>query len=239
VAVNPYENPPKGRFLFRLLIPGVPVVMFGVLMVGLISLEPSMRPRAPASSSGGLTLPETIPAPPMKRTPGWFGPSKDFYRGLALEFQHLPDSCWNGAESEFQKVKCQEAWTRLLRLSALALLPLGAFFAFVLFALDSLKLTYRRIRKKIGESQYMLKATVTRPARARGDPFAWFYCLHCISVELQDKTQMRVYLSPHENIPFPGDTVAVFKLGRSLGRKRYMATLYAPHVAVFAATRAK
>ncbi len=238
MAVNPYENPPKGRFVFRLLILAVPVLAFGVLMVGILSLDPTLNPRTPASIPvQGEEAPP--PSKPIKRTPGWFGPSQDFYRSLAEDYAALPESCWNGAESDFQRGKCQVAWTRLLRLSALALLPLGALIAFLLFALDSLSLTYRRIRKKIGESQYLIKATVTKPARVRGDLYGWFYCLHCISVELQDKTQLRVYLSPHENIPFPGDMVAVFKLGRSLGRKRYMATLYAPHVAVFAAVRAK
>jgi hypothetical protein len=226
VAVNPFQNPPKGQFFLRLIGPGVPVMLLAMLTVGFIGRDPSMQPRGLASQ----------PAPrglaPVER-------AAQFYRGLGHEWAAIPDACWGRPDSEFQQGRCEDIWAHLARVTAVGLLPLGAFLAFALFALDSLKLTYRRIRKKIGEAQYGVRAVVTRPARVRGDPYAWFYCFHCISVELHDKTQLRVYLSPHENIPFPGDTVAIFKLGHFFGKKRYMATLYAPHVAVFAAVRAK
>ena len=187
--------------------------------VGIVALSSKLRPRAPASD-----------APISWR-------SEAFYQGLAREWASIPDICWGKPDSDFQQGRCEDIWLHLLQVTALGCLPLGVFFVLALFALDSLKLTYKRIRKKIGGAQYGIKATVTRPARVRGDLYAWFYCFHCISVELQDKTQLRVYLSPHENIPFPGDTVAIFQVGEFFGRKRYMATLYAPHVAVFAAVR--
>jgi hypothetical protein len=218
--VNPFEAPPKGQFLLRLIVPAIPVLILAWLMVGFVASGNSLKPRSPASEQTGTR-------------------SGLFYRGLGHEWATIPDVCWGRPDSDFQRGRCDETWTHLWKVTAVGLLPLGVLLAFALFALDSLKLTYKRIRKKIGEAQYGVKATVTRPARVRGDPYAWFYCFHCISVELQDKTQLRVYLSPHENIPFPGDTVAIFKLGNFFGRKRYMATLYAPHVAVFAAVRAK
>jgi hypothetical protein len=208
----------------RLIVPALPVMLLAFVMVGVVGRAPALQPRGLASDA---------PKP--------FGiqPAVQFYSALGLDWAHVPEICWGTPDSDFQKGRCQENWAHLARVSAVGLLPLGVFLAFALFALDSLKLTYKRIRKRISEAQYGVKATVTRPARVRGDLYAWFYCFHCISVELQDKTQLRVYLSPHENIPFPGDTVAIFKLGQFLGRKRYMATLYAPHVAVFAAVRAK
>ena len=226
MAVNPFENPPKGRFLLRLAVPGAAILALSFVMVGMVAHDPSLQPRALASVN---------PLPPAIGTAG----TSLFYRTLGQEWAAIPDVCWGRPDSDFQRGKCDEMWMHLWRVTGVGLLPLGVFIAFALFAIDSLKLTYRRIRKRIGEAQYGVKATVTRPARVRGDPYAWFYCFHCISVELQDKTQLRVYLSPHENIPFPGDTVAIFKLGHFFGKKRYMATLYAPHVAVFAAVRAK
>lgn len=224
MAVNPFENPPQRQFLFRLSLPAVPIILLAVVMVGLFARDPKLQPRGLASE-----LPPQL----------GFERAAQFYRGLGSEWASIPDACWGRPDSEFQQGKCEETWAHLVEVTGLGLMPLGVSIAFALFALDSLKLTYKRIRKRISQAQYGVKATVTRPARVRGDPYAWFYCFHCISVELQDKTQLRVYLSPHENIPFPGDTVAVFKLGNFFGRKRYMATLYAPHVAVFAAVRAK
>jgi len=223
VAVNPFESPPKGQFLFRLVAPAIPVLMLAYTMVGFVA-DASLQPRGPAAA----------PEPPSLTSR-----SDRFYRGLGREWAAIPDVCWGRPDSDFQRGRCDDMWSHLWKVTAVGLLPIGVLIAFALFGLDSFKLTYKRIRKKIGEAQYGVKATVTRPARVRGDPYAWFYCFHCISVELQDKTQLRVYLSPHENIPFPGDTVAIFKLGNFFGRKRYMATLYAPHVAVFAAVRAK
>jgi hypothetical protein len=222
--VNPFENPPKSQFLLRLILPAVPILFVAFLMVGAVARNPKLQPRGLASQ-----LPPSL----------GIDRALSFYGGVGHEWAAIPDQCWGRPDSEFQQGRCEDTWAHLLQVSGVALLPIGVLLAFALFALDSFKLTYRRIRKRISEAQYGVKATVTRPARVRGDPYAWFYCFHCISVQLQDKTQLRVYLSPHENIPFPGDTVAIFKLGRFFGKKRYMATLYAPHVAVFAAVRAK
>ena len=221
MAVNPFENPPRHRFLVRLIFPAVPLLYLAYVMVGFVAIDSSLRPRGPAADA----------------SVGFAARSADFYKGLGREWARIPDACWGRPDSDFQRGRCDETWGHLWKVTSLGLLPLGVLIAFGLFGLDSLKLTYKRIRKKIGEAQYGVKATVTRPARVRGDPYAWFYCFHCISVELQDRTQLRVYLSPHENIPFPGDTVAIFKLGHFFGRKRYMATLYAPHVAVVSGVR--
>jgi hypothetical protein len=221
VAVNPFESPPRRSFFLKLFIPGIPIILAGAITVGHVGSNPDLWPRGPATESGAV---------PEKG-------SARFYQALGYEWAHVPEICFGRVDSEFQKGRCEDTWLHLAKETGVGLLPIGAFLAFALFALDSLALTYRRIRKRIGKSQYLIKATVTKPARARADLYSWFYCFHCISVELQDGSQLRVYLSPHENVPFPGDTVAVFSLGRVLGRKRYIATLYAPHVAVFAAVR--
>src|SRR5262249_12053679 len=162
------ENPPRGQFLLRLIVPAVPVLMLAFGMVGWFGRDVSHAPRAPAFEA---------PAPDG---------AQRFYRSLGREWAAIPDVCWGEPDSDFQRGRCDEIWSHLWQVTGMGLLPLGALLAFALFAFDSLKLTYRRVRKRIGEAQYGVKATVTRPARVRGDLFAWFYCFHCISVQLQD-----------------------------------------------------
>src|SRR5262249_33988829 len=102
-------------------------------MVGLVGRDPSFSPPTMASVRGQMF---------------GVGASTLFYRALGQEWAAIPDTCWGRPDSEFQQGKCEEVWLHLGKVTAVGLLPLGVFLAFALFALDSLKLTYKRIRKR-------------------------------------------------------------------------------------------
>ena len=70
-----------------------------------------------------------------------------------------------------------------------------------------------------------------------GFHFRWLFCFRAISVELANKQQVTVLLPNDSLLPQPGQTFAVYAVGKRFGHERYTAQLYAPHVAVVAGSR--
>lgn len=173
---------------------------------------------------------------PLSRAEGSaFRAPLSFYSIYFSAWTNAPDGCISGEmHSDFQRERCLGFWSQIAQASVIALAPLALLWTGYLFGMDSLNLTYRRIRKRLGSKKAVAKGVVTSPAVAGNDFFGWLYGFRAISVEVAKGSQLRVYFSAESRLPLPGDSVAIFSTGKSLGRERFFGTYYAPHVAVIA-----
>ncbi|MCM2279564.1 MAG: hypothetical protein NDJ89_15925 [Oligoflexia bacterium] len=219
---NPFQSIPNARFFLRIGAPAAGVFFLGAIAMGVFARAPEVRAHLPPS-----------------RDPQAFASGRPLrvalaqFRDFRLAVAAVPEPCWSGeVKSDFQAGQCAEGW-RKLGVSALVTaspLLLAALFAFLTW--DSLQLTYRRLRKRVEKGMGAFTARVTEPAELSNDLFGYFYCMRAISVQLGSGHQARVYVPLKAAIPAPGEKVAVIDAGWVLGRKRYVAMTYAPHVAV-------
>lgn len=145
----------------------------------------------------------------------------------------LPERCVSGeTDNDFQRSQCSKYWDRLILTGGYASIPLLLSLAFLYLGLDALRGTYRRGQKRMEKGQALMAGTVTNPAELPADAYSWFFCFRPISIELKNKTQLKVYVPLDSPIPRPGETLAVFDGGRGFGQKRLLASIYAPHVAI-------
>ena len=217
-----FKNVPRFRIFLRTLPMIALVAAASLAGVGFFAGTPGFKPetdRAPATS----------PRLDLR--------AEAYYLELYQELRHPMEGCSSSTPmSDFQAGRCTKWWKRVATECALGLVPFVCIWISLLLALDSGRATYRRIRKKISATPYVVKGRVTHPARIRSDFFGWFYGFRSIAVEMPDRTQARVYFASDSPLPLPGETVAVFPLGVFAGKDRFAGTIYAPHVAVLAAT---
>ena len=146
---------------------------------------------------------------------------------------NLPMICIYGEKvNDFQQVQCDRDLSELAKYLGLALSPFGIVGLALFLMESSFAGLYRATRKKVAVGKAKFGGTVTNPPRAPGDLFSWFYCLTPIMVELPSKHQIKVYISSQEALPMAGETLAAFEAGYHFGQKRFVAVVYAPHVAV-------
>jgi hypothetical protein len=197
--------------------------VFGVafLVMGVLANSPDFAPsRAPSAS-----------VPPVAM-------AFQTYTKLLYDSTHVPEVCWNGdTVSSHQENQCKDFWAALATRALLAAGPIAVAVIFLMVGLDQLKGFYRKSRKKVEKAQALFAGTVTDPPEAPNDAFGWFYCLRAVSLELKNKTQMKVYLPIDAPDPMPGQTFAVFDGGKAFGAKRHIGVLYAPHLAVVSGVR--
>jgi hypothetical protein len=219
VELTPFHDIPKATFLQRMLLPCLLVGALIWMSVGVWVSSPGFSDhRAPSA---------VIP---------FWEVSLNLDRALVSKLNTIPGVCWSGnTTNEFQKHQCDEFWNELIQVSVFALIPLlgGMFFLWVLSI--QFQGLYQRAQKKIKKGKVSFGGVVTHPARAPQDPFSWFYCLRPITVELKNKSQVTVYVSSQVPSPLPGETLAVFDMGKAMGETRYLGIVYAPHVAIFRA----
>lgn len=216
MAVTPFDEVPKNQFITRMIGPSIGIWIIGWLCVGLIANSPSFQ-----EAKG-----------PAAVLPMWEA-SAQHYHTLFKAFSEAPSVCWSGSEvNDFQKTQCNRFWEIFFKFGALGLLPFGGVGLFYYIGLETIAGTFRKVRKKIKTGKVALSGVVTQPPDAPSDTFSWLYCVKPITVQLANKTQMTVYISLDAPDVRPGQTMVLFEAGKILGEKRYLAMLYAPHVAV-------
>jgi len=222
--------------------PAAGAFAFGFLIMGILTSSPDTgqalgqligpggASRLPASSA-------LLPPDPMLSSNPVAAAGIHWKQTLSYWFQ-FPTACWgDNAVNDFQRSQCADFYNRLTTSTILALIPSAAALIFLLLALDKLNGFYRRSRKTIDKGKALFAGMVTEPAEAPNDLFGRTFCLRAISVQLSNKQQMSVYLPLNAPVPLPGQTLAVFEGGKFFGAKRYIATLYAPHLAVVSGSR--
>jgi hypothetical protein len=163
-----------------------------------------------------------------------------FYEKSWRAWISLPDYCWSGnTVNQIQKANCARWWTELAAASAVALSPLAGVLLLWMIAGDLLRSFYRRSRKRVDRGNPILTGRMSRRGVVLPDPFSWFFCLRPVRLELPGGKRMRVHIPLSEPLPLAGQSLCVFELGKVLGRPRYIATLYAPHMAVVHGGRQK
>jgi hypothetical protein len=221
VGITPFNRVPKARFLLRLIPPAGAVFAVGYVIVGIMANQPMFQPSNILAAE----------LPPLRM-------ASQVYSSFIHDVTHIPEVCQTGdTVNSFQKRQCDEFWERLMMRAGLVAVPFVLFILFIMIGLDSTVGAYRFARKKVEKGKAVFSGIVTDPAQAPNDMFGWFYCLRAISVQLENKTQMTVYVTKDMPVPMPGQTLAVFDGNSYLGKKRHFAVVYAPHVAVISGGR--
>jgi hypothetical protein len=227
------------------MIPGIAVAfVLGFMVMGgvasspdsstalgqMLGTTPAAAARLPASSA-------LVPPEPMLSSNPLVAATLHWKQVLSYWFGY-PSICWgDNAVNDFQRSQCVDFHDRLITGTLIALIPTGVALLFLFLAVEQLSGFYRRSRKTIDKGKALFAGVVTNPAEAPNDFFGRTFCMRAISVQLSNKKQMNVYLPLTAPVPLPGQTLAVFDGGKVLGAKRYIATLYAPHLAVVSGSR--
>lgn len=170
-----------------------------------------------------------------------FDPIYGFVRHYTRFFSHFfspPPICSGGnTVNDFQVEECAEFSKRTWLLGALAALPFALVAFYLLWALDSVRLAYRRATRILNEKRATGLGMVTAPARAPGDRFSKYYGLRPVAVQLKDGKQIKVYMPLEQSLPEPGQKLAYFEWGTYFGEMRHFAVLHAPHMAIVRGVR--
>lgn len=216
MAKTPFDEVPLRLFVMRSV---VPLGMLGVCLFFLVGVLDE------SAILQGLEGPEAI-------LPFWEAAPR-VYHDFMTHINSLPSFCVYGdIESEFHKNQCDRYWGDLIKsglLGSIPLVGLGLVFAILV---DQLKGFYRKLKKTITAKGPQLKGTVTDPPVGPRDAFSSFYCLVPVMIQLADGKQVKVYVSSRVVPPLPGETLAAFDLGYYFGRKRFVALVHSPHIAV-------
>lgn len=200
----------------------IPAALFGVLgfvATGFVSGTPEFR--RPSRAPSGFSSPVEL--------------AQQHYASLQADLAQIPEACLNGATAnDFQKHQCDEYWSALIKRVALGILPVFSILFFYLPVRGIFEKVYTRSRKAIEKGKAFSSATAVPFAGAgkASDFFCWFFCFSKQSVQLPNRSMVDVYFPQAAILPRPGQTVAVFELGRVFGRARYIGVLHTPHVAV-------
>lgn len=222
--MNPYWKFPRRLFLWRMIGPSVGVMIVAFFFTGVLAQLDSVR----AIERRHSTL-----VAPAKRLPIWPAPAAIIYTGRVLSYwTNIPYACsGNNAVNDFQKEQCADFWLRVQVGTAILLFPLGAAIFFLFVGLDQLRILYRRCEQLSSKGQASFKGIVPRHIRSGVDVFGWFFCLRIIQLKVGGEYVLVYYPADAPN-PLPNQTFAVFDAGRRFGRRRLIAALHAPHMAV-------
>lgn len=216
MALTPFHEIPKGRFLNRMIVPIMGIYVLFFLCSGVIANTSSFR-----EDQG-----------PAAVIPFWAAAMGNAQKTIS-SLLHLPEVCWLGnTVNDFQVQQCNMFWGNLLKSGILTLAPFLALIAVYFFAQDQFASIYVKVRKQIDQGKVAFTGVVTDPPEAPADWVSWYYCLRPLTVQLPNKSQVLVYISLDAIPPRPGETLVVFDAGIRGGKRRYLGMLYAPHVAV-------
>jgi hypothetical protein len=216
VANTPFKELPTARFLRHLILPCAFLLGVGYLCVGVVANTPYFQ-----EASGPTTVPTFLES------------SINVYQLTISRLSNLPAFCvYDEKVNEFQQSQCSHYWDDLLRTGGLALSPFFLVLLVIFLNLEIMKSFYSHMNKKVEKEKANFSGKVTHPPEAPGDFFSQYYCLQPVTVEIANKTQIKVYLSSMLPVPMAGQTLALFDDGEHFGKKRYLAVVYAPHIAV-------
>lgn len=169
---------------------------------------------------------------PSVAVPFWTASFLHYHELIANLFQ-MPQVCLPGnAVNDFQTHQCNQYWSYFAKSAGLGIAPFASIALFFYLGLGNLNAIYKKCQEKAEKGKAAFSGTVTHPAEAPQDIFSWFYCFRPITVELPDRTQVKVYVPDDFEMPSPGQRMAVFEAVSFWGEKRHFAVVYAPHVAV-------
>jgi hypothetical protein len=217
VVLNAFARAPWLRYLPKLVIPSAVVLVVGIVALGTLSQPPSRSVAAEQIQ---------VYTPPLLS--GWVD-----VRAAIAGWGNIPGACRGNAATEEIRKQCSDYWAELARSSTHASLPFAAVLAFFVFALTRFGALYRRARRSIasGNAVVIGRATGTRQRRER-ELFAWIFCLKPVAIQVSASRKVRAYIPEGQELPSEGQKMAVFECGKCLGRKRYVAVTYHPHIAV-------
>ena len=196
--------------------PAVGVAILGFMFMGV------------AANSGFFDTPKSPSA-----VPSFFEASLNVYRSTGELISNRPTGCILGdTVSDFQRSQCNRFWASFLQTGGLAFAPFFLALLFVSLNLAAFKGLYESTTRSVEKGKAGFGGKVTTPAEAPGDIFSWYYCLQPVAVQLSNQAQITVYMSSTRPVPLPGETLAVYEGGEHFGKKRYLAVVYAPHIAV-------
>jgi hypothetical protein len=181
-----------------------------------------------------------LPAPASAREKTWMplGLTWGFYSNYFTAWKEAPEGCVHGeAYSEFQKERCSAFWNKIGVASAIGVIPFGVLWLYFLLGMDSMRATYRRVRRAVDHGPPRAQGVVTNPPVAPNDFYGWLYGFRMLAIQLPNHKQVRIHFSREAQVPLPGDKLMIFSAGKAFGRKRYFGVFYAPHIAVIPGAR--
>ncbi len=214
-----------------MILPSVGVFFIGYLMMGFVASLPEVK-------NAGRKPTAILPS---RKVVSGFPPEAAMLQWQKTfdDWANAPEVCKKDkAVNDFQRQQCDAFWEQFQIGLAVSLIPFLLVLAFLMVGLDLLVSIYRKARKKFQTGEAAFSGIVTEPAQVPKDGFAWFHCLTTVAVKLETGQQMKVYLPAELPIPRPGQTLAVFDVGKVLGQKRHLAIVYAPHVVIVSGGRA-
>jgi len=202
----------------------------GILVVGLYADSKLVRP------------PGRVPTAIVKQNElSRFNPALNIPLHYAQLFRYafqMPSRCWTGDYlNSFHRDQCLDAMERFGFALLLGLFPLFvAWFVFQI-ASDRVRSVYRkgRVKKKKGLSFGVAK--VLESCDLQSDAFSKYFLMRRVKVQLKNASSDLIgvgdaYIPLSDTMPLPGERVLLFDAGTVFGKKRWLATLYAPHVDV-------
>jgi hypothetical protein len=220
-----YKAPPKGLFLFRMLGPAIFAFLVGYVVMGFVSLSSEIRDNYRANAAYIPSLgagPDSV-----------MGSASHQFKQITYRLSNIPDVCFPGrAVNDFQRSQCNTFWNHTVIDTLLGAIPFVVVLVSLLIAYDLFLGLHRKSLRLLERGKADLSGIVTNPPEAPNDIFGWWYGFRSIAVQLPSKAQIRVYMPLAAPVPLPAQTLALFNVGNQLGTPRYVALLYAPHMAV-------
>ena len=214
--VTPFDDVPNTGFIFRLIGVALAMGVVAALGVGVASHFPPFQYVEFQDES-----------PSFARAPYLF------YQRLGSTLNFLPQICWKEVTiDEFQKTQCVDFWNLLVYRAGLGAVPFGVVLLVFLWGYSSLYGFFSRAKRKAKKGKADYGGVVTNPPETFRGLFGWLYGFRAVMIQLPNKTQVKVYVSLELSAPVPGQTLVAFNISRGFWEKRYLAMVYAPHVAV-------
>jgi len=231
VAQTPFDHMPRGLFKARQLLLCAAIFLVLFLTIGVITGNPVFI----NDLGGGAVKNVSFSVLEM---------SLRFYFRLVYTLYNIPQECYSNLKGRHFKL-CEEFWFLLSVRVGMALIPFFVSALIYQFATFNMKRIYRRARQRAKNGTadaagkiVLDKSQVTHPEANRRDFFCWYFAMQTATIELPDKKRISVYISadlPDEDLK-PGITLVAYDIGYIFGKKRWIAVVYAPHVAVIRGT---
>ncbi|MEO5971099.1 MAG: hypothetical protein ABIQ95_14315 [Bdellovibrionia bacterium] len=244
MRTTPFDVPPLGKFLFRLVGPTIAWLLLCWGITGL--LYPSFWLSKPSQISSISFDPD-----------GWI----QLYRDLEVNLSTPPGICKPGQElRDVESTLCQEFNSLLREREIMVLTPWGILLAVLVLSLYIFQSYYRSAAAQIREGKVKYVGQVLGAPRgassakaatpglsARGESmpttkskakyrttfFDRFYFFKPIEVLLPNKVKVTAYLGQELERAKKGQSVIVYETRSVFAGKRYLGVLDNPHIAVF------
>lgn len=203
-------------FYFRMTAPIICIFFLGLVGVSQISHQM-----------------DRLQAPNLENLVPEFNASAPFYSKTLTLWSSFPEQCKSHQEtSEFQVKQCAQLRGYFLKLNAVGFLPfLLMILSFYLLRIKFLSF-HKTLKSKLEKEFSQIAGKVSSKTMNRFDGFGWFYCLRPIEVELKKGVQVTAYIGLDSEMPKPGESVSLVKIGKFDGQLRFFAKPYNPYVVV-------